>query len=153
MFRILLSLVLGSFIFSVSCQNAQEKKDDGTLSPDLITNPATAGAEQGKAVPVISFDKTTHDFGMMTDGEKLNYSFHFTNTGNTDLIIRHCQASCGCTVPEWPKDPVPPGKDAYISVTFNSEGKVGMVHKTISIMSNTIPNTATLVITGEVKPK
>jgi hypothetical protein len=86
----------------------------------------------------------------VTEGEKVTYSFHFKNTGNTDLLIRHAQASCGCTVPVWPKDPLAPGKEGFITVTFNSEGKSGQFNKSVTIISNTIPNTTNIYITGEV---
>jgi hypothetical protein len=148
-------LLLLPVLVLVSCgpQRTPNQPEDA-LSPELVNNPATAGGEKGeKQLPVLTFDATTHDFGSVVDGEKVNFSFHFKNSGNGDLVIRHCQASCGCTVPEWPKEPVPPGGEGYIAVTFDSKGKSGMVHKTVSIIANTVPNTSTLVITGEVHAK
>lgn len=143
-----LSLLVVSLL---ACGNEKTPNmPENALSPDLVRNPASASGGDMKQVPVITFDTTRHDFGSVVDGEKVNFSFHFTNTGNADLIIRHCQASCGCTVPEWPKDPVAPGKEGYISVTFDSKGKSGMVNKTVTIIANTIPNTTTLSISGEV---
>jgi hypothetical protein len=151
MFHRSILLILFAAVF-FSCGTPENKSlPDNALSPDLITNPATAGKEHGKVIPVITFDKSEHDFGSVVEGEKVTFSFHFKNTGNGDLIIRHAQASCGCTVPEWPKDPIAPGKDGYIGVTFNSDGKSGMIHKSVTIIANTIPNTTELVITGEVK--
>ena len=149
--RIVFLLLMISMV--VSCGSPrQEDVPENALSPELIDNPSTAsGNDYGKAIPVISYDKTEHDFGSVVDGEKVSFSFHFTNSGKSDLLIRHAQASCGCTVPEWPKDPIPPGKDGYIAVTFDSKGRLGMVHKTVTIIANTIPNTSTLTITGEVK--
>lgn len=141
-------------VLAISCgAPRQEDVPENALNPDLIDNPSTAGAEKGKAVPVISFDKTEHDFGSVVDGEKVSFSFHFTNTGTGDLLIRHAQATCGCTVPEWPKDPIAPGKDGFITVTFDSKGRLGMIHKTVTVIANTIPNTTTVTITGEVKSK
>ncbi|MFM2134785.1 MAG: hypothetical protein RL021_185 [Bacteroidota bacterium] len=145
-------IVITLITFSLfSCGNEKTPNmPENALSPDLVKNPASASGGDMKQVPVITFDTTRHDFGSVVDGEKVNFSFHFVNTGNADLIIRHCQASCGCTVPEWPKDPVAPGKEGYISVTFDSKGKSGMVNKTVTIIANTIPNTTTLSISGEV---
>ena len=137
--------------FLGSCTTEQDKKaTDESLSPDLIKNPTSASGNGEKQLPVMTFDAMEHDFGTVVAGEKVAFSFHFRNTGNEDLLIRHCQASCGCTVPEWPKEPVPPGGDGFIAVTFDSNGKSGKIHKTVSIISNTIPNTATLTITGQV---
>lgn len=149
MYRILAISLLAFTVLSCNSGKTPDKPEDA-LSPDLVKNPASASGGDMKQVPIISFDATKHDFGSVIDGEKVNFSFHFTNTGNADLIIRHCQASCGCTVPEWPKDPVAPGEEGYISVTFDSKGKSGMVNKTVTIIANTIPNTTTLSISGEV---
>ena len=148
--RILFSSLLLVLVSSCGAPR-QEDLPENALNPDLIDNPATAGNENGKPVPVISLDKIEHDFGSVIDGEKVSFSFHFTNTGKSDLLIRHAQATCGCTVPEWPKDPIAPGKDGFITVTFDSKGRIGMVHKTVTIIANTIPNTTTVTITGEVK--
>ena len=106
-----------------------------------------------KNVPVLQFEKNTHDFGSIVQGEKISYAFQFNNIGKGDLVIRAAQGSCGCTVPEYPKDPVKPGNEGIINVTFNSEGKEGYQEKTITIISNTLPNTFVLTITGEVKKK
>lgn len=148
-------LLVAVLLTLVACSgsNDQQKESDRDLSPDLIKNPASASGSDEKSIPVMTFDAMEHDFGSVVAGEKVAFSFHFKNTGTSDLLIRHCQASCGCTVPQWPKEPVPPGGDGFISVTFDSNGKNGQIHKTVSIISNTIPNTATLTITGVVKDK
>ena len=138
-------------LFIAGCSGGPDTKEtEQSLSPDLVRNPNSASGNGEKQLPVMTFDAMEHDFGTVVDGEKVAFSFHFKNPGNADLLIRHCQASCGCTVPEWPKEPVAPGEDGYIAVTFDSHGKSGTIHKTVSIISNTIPNTATLVITGQV---
>lgn len=149
----LLSLLVAASVVLGSCKrNVESTLPDDALSPDLISNPATGSTHSVKgAAPVISYDTDHHDFGRVTEGEKVSYSFHFRNTGNADLLIRHAQASCGCTVPEWPKDPVPPGADGIITVTFNSEGKSGLFNKSVTIISNTVPNTTNITITGDVE--
>ncbi|MFM8433661.1 MAG: DUF1573 domain-containing protein [Bacteroidota bacterium] len=146
----ILSLFLLSVLFS--CQEV--KNDDlpeNPVSPDLIHNPATGSSNKKDQAPIITFDDPVHDFGAISKGEKVSFAFHFRNTGNSDLIIRHAQASCGCTVPEWPKDAMAPGKDGYITVTFDSEGKSGSVQKTVTIISNTIPNTKDLTIKAQIQ--
>src|SRR5687767_5265707 len=85
--------------FSFSACNQKENKSplvpDNALDPDLIKNPASASGEnQSDAkVPVFSFKEETHDFGMITEGEKVKYSFSFVNTGNADLVITDAQAT------------------------------------------------------------
>ncbi|HLG33233.1 MAG TPA: DUF1573 domain-containing protein, partial [Bacteroidia bacterium] len=92
----------------------------------------------------------THDFGTIVEGEKVSYSFQFTNTGNADLLITNAAGSCGCTVPEYSKEPVPPGKSGVVNVIFDSSGKDGHQDKTVTIVANTIPNSKVIRITGEV---
>lgn len=86
--------------------------------------------------PVFKFEQTTHDFGNIKEGPEATYSFKFTNTGKSPLIIQRCSASCGCTIPKWSKDPIMPGKTGTIDVKFNSKGRVGSFTKTIYIQSN-----------------
>ncbi len=155
------SIFIISALFFASCNNnnqggnsTTEKKDK--LPTDLINNPATASADSGKnkdKVPAFRFDVETHDFGSITEGEKVSYAFKFTNVGGADLLIRDAHGSCGCTIPDYPKTPIPAGGQGVINVTFNSEGKNGMQHKEVTIVANTIPNTKVIVITGEVVPQ
>ena len=77
-------------------------------------------------------------------------NFKFKNVGKSDLIISSAQGSCGCTVPEWPKEPIKPGEEGKIAVTFNSTGKQGKQNKTITLVANTIPNTKVIALKGDV---
>jgi len=150
------SVLIIAALFTIGCNNisqnnAAENKEK--LPTDLINNPATASTDSSKnksKVPAFRFEVETHDFGSIMQGDKVSYAFKFTNTGNADLLISEAHASCGCTVPDYPKTPVAPGKEGVINVTFNSQGKSGMQHKEVTIVANTIPNTKVLVITGEV---
>jgi len=149
--------ILLSFIVSFSDCSHKEKSPlvpDNALDPDLIKNPASASGEKksGK-LPEFSFQKELYNFGIITEGDKVSYSYSFTNTGNTDLIINNASASCGCTVPEFPKEPVPPGKTGVIHVVFNSAGKEGYQRKEIYVHANTIPNSKKLILTGTVLKK
>ncbi len=110
----------------------------------------TANAGDG---PVMKFDKDTHDFGKIKGGDKVTYTFQFTNTGKSPLIITDAVASCGCTKPEWPKEPIKPGETAGIKVTFNSAGKVGLQDKQITITANTTPAQNLVHLIGEVEMK
>src|SRR5690606_23041390 len=89
--------------------------------------------------PVITFDKKTHDFGDIIQGDKVEHTFHFTNTGNEPLIITNVQVTCGCTVPKgWPREPSPPGGKGELTVAFNSTGKLGRQNKPVTIVSNAV---------------
>lgn len=98
----------------------------------------------------MTFAESTYNFGSVTDGEKVEHIYKFKNTGNDPLIISNAQGSCGCTVPQWPKEPIAPGKSGEIKVVFDSKGKVGKQNKTVTITANTEPATTTINITGEV---
>jgi hypothetical protein len=87
--------------------------------------------------PVITWDKKTHDFGDIVQGDKVDHTYYFTNTGNEPLLITNVQVSCGCTTPKgWPRDPIPPGGKGELSISFNSAGKMGKQNKTVTIVSN-----------------
>jgi hypothetical protein len=87
-------------------------------------------------MPVIKFEKIEHNFGKIKEGTLATYSFLFENTGKTPLILSTVQASCGCTTPEWPKEPIMPGKKATIKAAYNSYGRPGAFHKVITVKSN-----------------
>lgn len=145
-FSMAVALSFISIIFS-----CKQPSKENQISTDTVNNPATAGQKIDTAnVPVFSFTEETHEFGKITQGEKVSYNFKFKNTGKSDLVIASATGSCGCTVPEYPKKPVSPGEEATINVIFNSEGKEGNIKKTVTIVANTIPNVKTLTIMGEV---
>jgi hypothetical protein len=88
---------------------------------------------------VISFEKKTHDFGDIFQGDKVEETFKFTNTGTEPLIITNVQVTCGCTTPKgWPRDPIMPGGKGEITVAFNSAGKSGRQNKVVTIVSNAV---------------
>ena len=86
--------------------------------------------------PVITFKENSKDFGDIVQGQQVAHTFVLTNTGKQPLIISNVAATCGCTVPSWPKEPVAPGKSAEIKVSFNSAGKVGKQNSVVRIYSN-----------------
>jgi hypothetical protein len=113
-----LVVVLG-FAFQAFAQEAQttEKKDG----------------------PVITWDKKSHDFGDIVQGDKVETTYYFTNTGTEPLIITNVQVSCGCTTPKgWPRDPIAPGGRGELSISFNSTGKMGKQNKPLTIISNAV---------------
>lgn len=113
----------------------------------LATGMASA---QKKAV--ISADKTSFEFGTIKEADgKVSHTFQITNKGEMPLVITRVIASCGCTTPEWPKEPIAPGKDAEIKVTFDPAGRPGPFSKTISVYSNGKVGSFILNIRGEVE--
>jgi hypothetical protein len=100
----------------------------------------------------IVFDKTTHDYGTIVQGADGNSEFKFTNKGKSPIILSNVRASCGCTVPEWPKEPILPGKTSSIKVTYNT-ANLGSFGKTITVSSNAVNSTVVLTIKGNVTPK
>jgi hypothetical protein len=99
---------------------------------------------------VIKFTEESYNFGKIIQGEKVSHTFTFTNEGKSNLIVASAKASCGCTVAQPPKEPIPPGGTGKIDVVFDSNGKSGNVSKSISVVTNCEPNTVILVIGGEV---
>lgn len=127
--------------------------DDSLLSTDLVHNPATAGpGDAGRELPLLQFKDTVHNFGVIREGEKVEHTFSFTNGGKAPLLISSANASCGCTVPDFPREPIAPGKDGIIRVTFDSKGKPGLQEKTITVSANTARGQHYLKIVSEVTP-
>ncbi len=96
---------------------------------------------------------STYNFGKVTDGEIVTYNYRFKNTGTKPLIVTNASASCGCTVPEKPEQPIQPGDTGYIKVKFDSKNRVGQAHKTVTVTSNAEPAFPELSLTGEVIAK
>lgn len=150
--KILSLLLAGTALLAVSCKQENKNGTTPVISTDVINVPATASgkpAEPGSA-PVMTFSEEKHDFGRITQGEKVSYSFMFRNTGGSDLVISSAQGSCGCTVPSYPHTAIKAGEASKIDVVFNSEGKSGLVQKTVTLVTNCNPSTKVLTITSTV---
>ena len=138
------------FIMAICMLMSCEEKNEGNLSTDLVTSPKSATETSNKQA-AIKFDKEEHDFGTLLQGEVVTYSFHFTNTGNMPLIISEVGSSCGCTVGDYPRKPIEPGKTGDIKVTYNSAGHHGFQSRFLTVMSNTNPAKTTLRIKATVQ--
>lgn len=104
--------------------------------------------------PAIQWDKPNYDFGDMKQGERVENTFKFTNTGNAPLIITNVEVTCGCTTPKgWPRDPIPPGGQGELTVAFNSAGKYGRQNKVIKVISNAVSPSNQIVFTANVITK
>ena len=104
--------------------------------------------------PVITFEKTDHDFGKINEADgKVTTIFTFKNEGMEPLVLSNVRASCGCTTPKWPRQPIEPGQTGEITVTYNPNGRPGRFTKTVTITSNATEPTKRVTIKGEVIPK
>lgn len=132
-------------LMAVSCR----PKTDTDI--DLIRNPrSAAGYDDKEKMPVITFDSDVHDFGRLSAGESISYSFHFRNTGSADLIISGCSATCGCTIADYPQDRIAPGGEGYVTVTFKSAGKSGQQFQEVTVVTNAQPSRIKLKILAQV---
>jgi hypothetical protein len=111
-------------------------------------------AQTSPAGAAITWEKNSHDFGEIKEGEKVEHTYKFTNTGSEDLVITNVQVTCGCTTPKgWPRDPIAPGKKADIIVQFNSTGKIGRQNKVVTVISNAAAGNSQITFTATVLEK
>ena len=135
----------------VSCKSDQQKK---TIEPEMVSNPASAEPANADTslLPKFDFESDNHEFGPITEGEIVSYNFKFKNSGKAPLIITQASASCGCTVPEYPKAPIPPGGSGEIKVVYKPNGQSGAQQKTVTVTANTEPNQTILRSKADVTP-
>jgi hypothetical protein len=156
-FSVLLSLLF--LVFASACKQGSgtsvEKEDDvfepsGNMA-DLVYNPVKSdGTIDSSFLPILTWNEEIYDFGTAIEGDVVTKDFYFTNTGTAPLLILNATSTCGCTVPEWPKTPVPPDSTASIRVKFNTLNKPGAQSKEVTIFANTYPNTSKVTIKGKV---
>jgi hypothetical protein len=146
------SMTLGLLLLLTGCRITDHSERDGEVSTEHLNFPVTGeGAIDPDDLPRIAFDSTHADMGRIVQGAKVDRTFTFTNTGGSALVITDVRGSCGCTVgKDWPKDPVKPGDQGTISVTFDSEGRSGKQDKTVTVVANTTPPSHVLTLSGEV---
>jgi len=135
-------------LFLMSCGSSSR---EDLITTDLVNNPLTANKKaENILTPKIEMNETNYDFGDILQGESVSHEFILKNNGDADLLISAAKGSCGCTVPQWPKDPIVKGESAVIKITFNSAGKSGKQNKTVTLVSNAIPNTKVITINGNI---
>ena len=138
-------IVLSAFVLLLaSCGNNNDKKAAAN------TNGEAASADN---LTTVQWLDSVQNFGKVVDGEKVIITFHFKNTGTKPLIISNVQASCGCTVPSKPEEPIAPGAEGKITAEFNSEGRVGKATKNLTVQANIKEGIANLMFEGDVLPK
>ncbi|MCS6790048.1 MAG: DUF1573 domain-containing protein [Bacteroidia bacterium] len=131
-----------TLLFAISCTTS--RPESSQTAADTTQQKAPAPTAR------IEFDKMEHDFGRIREGEKASYRFKVRNPGNVPLQITDVKPSCGCTVPSWTKEPIPPGGEGYVEVVFDSQGRVGEQMKTVTVMANTEPPSHILRFRGTV---
>ena len=143
----LLKIIALSLVFGLTSCNPVEGTD---INTSAVNNSSSAEGKTNGNAPDIKFDEAEFDFGKIIQGEKVTHSFFFRNTGKKNLIVSSASGSCGCTVPEWPKEPILPGQSGKIDVVFSSEGKSGYQEKTVTVVTNCEPATRVIRIKCEI---
>lgn len=164
------SILAASLFLFAACNSGDSENEDKTpegaqepatqqVDPAVVNNPMTSDQPEADpndpTLPVLSFEKEMYEFPKtIEEGERVRYSFKFTNTGKSDLIISDASAPCGCTIPSYSKEPIPPGGKGKIDVEYNSDGRGGGRHeKSVQVTSNSIPKVKELRIVVNVNPK
>ena len=136
------------------------KKQNGFVEREIIEVEDAHEGHDHKEKPtnpqdltVMTFKQTTKEFGSVAEGEIVERTFYFTNTGTKPLTISNARGSCGCTIPQWPRSPIAPGGKGEIKVRFNTNKKSGKRNQVVTIVANTNPKITTLSLTGEVMKK
>ena len=143
------------FLMNITaCNNEVEKPaGKGLIDPSIVHNPQSINGvdpKEAATLPVLTFADSSHNFGNATEGEKLTHDFSFTNTGKSPLTINGAKGSCGCTIANYPHEPVAPGKTGVLTAIFNTEGKQGHQEKTITVSANTARGTQLLFIQADI---
>lgn len=174
LFQVVLILFWAGF-FAVSCENHKnvdapdhntvlesdvDFDTQQTINPNSVITNSSSSQNQVNNTPVerpdaphIIFDMLDKDFGTINEGEMVEVLYTFKNSGGSDLVVSNVQAGCGCTIPDWPKDPIRPGKSGIIKAKFDSNGRQGKNEKHITVMSNAVEGDVLLKFHGEVKGK
>ena len=163
--KALMVFALASVFTSCSNRDAEKKiaelearlnelEGKKTLTP--VPTPATQPVKEEKPegpLPKFEFEKTEHDFGTLTEGQVVEYTYKFKNVGDAPLIIQAAQGSCGCTASDWTKTPVPVGGTGYITAKFDSKGQSNIQNKSVTVTANTWPKQTVLRFKAMVTPK
>ena len=144
------AIIFTVFIIAAGAIIALNKNTpDPTPSPKVVVDDITAGSANQPLTTIIFKDSILHK-GKIEEGQTLDVEFEFTNTGTEMLIIKNVSASCGCTIPEKPEEPIAPGQSGKIKATFDSRGRVGLNQKAITVVANTKETVHTLIFDVEV---
>lgn len=142
MIRILFLAALLTLVFAGCDVRNKDKQAIGSTAKPIPSELTT-----------VSIIDSSYDFGTITEGENVEYNFRFKNSGKYPLVVTEVSASCGCTVPEKPEQPIRPGETGFVKVKFNSDKRVGEARKTVTVISNASPAFPELILKGKVLPK
>lgn len=141
-------IAVSSLVLILGCNNSTTGQ-----TPPISVEIAEVLTDEVTNLPIMTFTKTEHDFGVINQGDIVTHEFLFTNTGKAPLVIINAKGSCGCTVSKWPKEPIAPGEQASMLVSFNSKSKPNLQTKSVTITANTATGTETLKIKAMVTAK
>ncbi len=161
------NLLLGLLVFACfsACQPGTEpSSSDNAIqeirvepkgpNASIIRNPVSANEPIDTVnVAKLVFEAPDFDFGEVQEGAKIMHTFRFFNAGKVPLLIAHAKSTCGCTVPKWPKNPIPPGGDGKIIVEFDTKNKAGFQKKPVTVTANTYPSGTKVFLIGKVNKK
>lgn len=150
--------VLLFLILFLSCESdttgavSQDDSPNQISNADIIRNPITSEGEVDTTnIAIMSFEESRYEFGRVKSGEVVKKNFKFTNTGNAPLLISDARSTCGCTVADYPKHLIMPGKEGTIEVEFDTKNKSGKQHKPVTLTANTYPAKTHVVMRGVVE--
>jgi len=127
------------------------------VSCDVRTKDKQADSSELKIdstdVTTVQIIDSLFDFGQVKEGEIVEFNFRFKNTGTKALVVTNVAASCGCTVPEKPEQPIRPGETGFIKAKFDTDKRPGEAMKTVTVTSNAVPSFPELILKGKVLPK
>ena len=138
------------FVFLISVYGQNPKSGNGMGQTTAIQKKDEKTAPANPNAPKLIFPEESYSFGEVPEGPQVTHEFKFSNPGKEPLVLSNVRASCGCTTPSWPKDPILPGKDASIMVTYNTQGRPGAFNKSITVTSNSDTPNKVIYIKGEV---
>jgi hypothetical protein len=147
--KVLLSLGLVALTAGAAMAQHNHSHDDHAGHNHGAPAQPAAAAPTSLTVDNMVFKSEVHDFGTVQEGGAADYEFRFTNTGKEPIIIQRVQASCGCTTPDWTKDPILPGKSGFVKASYGTQGRPGHFDKTLTVFSNA--GNKVLTIKGDVE--
>lgn len=150
------ALLLLTLLFSCdTAPAAAPEEPDEELGPiaSIIRSPVDGNQTEVDTASIARMEFTDgikHLFGEVPEGAVIDHEFAFINTGTQPLLITKARSTCGCTVPDYPKEPILPGESGVISVAFDTKNKYGRQRKPVTITANTYPATTVIYVDGTV---
>lgn len=148
----LFAIGLASCKEEASDNKLEEIQTEGQIS-SIIRNPISLNNQDTINVAKMTFEETEYHFGEVDEGAIVKHTFRFENTGKAPLLIGNARSTCGCTIPEWPEEPVLPGEKGEIYVEFNTANKKDFQSKPVTITANTFPSQTRILVKGRVNGK